>query len=481
LLSLEVAGYRHAGASADTLRDLALELSDGTLTGLLGASGSGLSTLVLVLGGLAPRVVGGRLRGTLRIDGEDVTAWPMHRLVERVVTGLGRPAAQLSLVAETVFEEVAFGPAGLGLPHGDVVARTWRALETMAVADLAGRDPRHLSGGEEQLVVLAGLLAVGAQHLLLDAPLTQLDPVARERVLDALRMAADAGVTVLVAEHRASILADRCDVDLRIAHGRLGEEAPKADPRPTGTAVEAGTIPAEVPDVTLEGVTHAYASGVRALDGVDLHIDAGEAVAIVGPNGSGKTTLARHLDGLLRPTQGRVLVGGEDAARRSVASLTRSVAVGFQDPDRQIFARIVAAEVGFGPRQLGREGAAVERSIDHALAAVGLAEQIGAHPADLAEGQRKLLAIASLLAMESPVLVLDEPTAGLDDAGVAIVARVVAEERAQGRTVIAISHDRSFVTGSFPRAVRLERGRVVADGSPASVLEASPRRNRPIT
>jgi energy-coupling factor transport system ATP-binding protein len=224
-------------------------------------------------------------------------------------------------------------------------------------------------------------------------------------------------------------------------------------------------------DLALEGVTYRYpAGGALALDAVELRIEAGERVALVGQNGSGKTTLVRHLNGLLRPTAGRVLHDGRDVRGKTVAELARSVGLVFQDPDRQIFAGSVRAEVEFGPRNLGLRGPELRGAVEEALAGVGLADRAQANPYDLGTSRRKLLAIASVQAMRTPVLVLDEPTTGQDLRGVAIVRRVVEEAHAAGRTVIAISHDMEFVAGAFERVVVLRAGRVVLDGPPSSVF-----------
>jgi len=224
------------------------------------------------------------------------------------------------------------------------------------------------------------------------------------------------------------------------------------------------------PELRLEGVTYAYPSGVVALDGLDLVVGPGERVALVGQNGSGKTTLVRHLNGLLRPASGRVLVGGQPAASRSVAQLAHLVGLVFQDPSRQIFAGSVHAEVEFGPRNLGLRGADLRTAVDAALDRVGLAGEARTNPYDLGESRRKLLAMASVLAMRTPVLVLDEPTTGQDLRGVAIVRDSVQAAAAEGRTVIAISHDMEFVAETFDRVVVLRSGRVILDGSPADVF-----------
>jgi len=222
--------------------------------------------------------------------------------------------------------------------------------------------------------------------------------------------------------------------------------------------------------VRVEGLVHVYAGETRALDGVDLAIARGERVAIVGQNGSGKSTLVRHFNGLLRPTEGRVLVDGVDAAGRRVAHLAASVGLAFQDPDRQIFAARVRTEVAFGPRNLGRRGADLDRAIDEALVATGLDKDAQTNPYDLGYSRRKLLALASILAMGTPVVVLDEPTTGQDARGVARIHAIVDDLAGAGRTLIAISHDMRFVAEAFDRVVVMRDGRIVLDGPPAHVF-----------
>jgi energy-coupling factor transport system ATP-binding protein len=220
----------------------------------------------------------------------------------------------------------------------------------------------------------------------------------------------------------------------------------------------------------LEGVSFSYPDGTRALVEVDLRIGPGELVAIVGQNGSGKSTLVRHLNGLLRPTAGRVLLDGRDVRKAHVARLAGLVGLAFQNPDRQLFAGHVSAEVAFGPRNRGLRDAELEARVRSALQDVGLAEEAGTNPYDLGYSRRKLLALASILAMRTPILVLDEPTTGQDARGVARVRDVVARAVAEGRTVIAISHDMRFVAESFGRVVVMRDGRVVLDGAPDVVF-----------
>ena len=213
-----------------------------------------------------------------------------------------------------------------------------------------------------------------------------------------------------------------------------------------------------------------YRDGTRALDGVDLHIGPGEQVAIVGQNGSGKSTLVRHFNGLLRATNGLVRIDGTEVGRRHVAELSHLVGLVFQNPDRQIFAGRVRAEIGFGARNLGLRGTALEERVGAALEMVGLSSYAGANPYDLGFSQRKLLATASIIAMRTPAVVLDEPTTGQDARGAALMRSVIGQLSDAGRTVIAISHDMRFVAETFARVVVMGAGRIVLDGTPAEVF-----------
>jgi len=237
-----------------------------------------------------------------------------------------------------------------------------------------------------------------------------------------------------------------------------------------GMGAGAPGVRAIAPAIEVEGLGHVYPEGTRALAGVDLRIAPGEAVAIIGQNGSGKSTLVRHLNGLLRPTEGVVRVDGRATTGIRVARLAALVGLAFQDPDRQIFAGRVRAEVAFGPRNLGVRGAALDAAVADALAAVGLGDAADANPYDLGYSRRKLLAIASVLAMRTPIVVLDEPTTGQDLRGMARVRAIVRGLVAEGRTVLAVSHDMRFVAESFGRVVVMREGRIALDGTPAEVF-----------
>jgi energy-coupling factor transport system ATP-binding protein len=225
-----------------------------------------------------------------------------------------------------------------------------------------------------------------------------------------------------------------------------------------------------VAGIEIVGLRHAYAGGSEALRGVDLAISPGEAVAIVGQNGSGKTTLAKHMVRILEPASGSVRVAGRDLAGRTIADVARTVGFVFQDPDRQLFSRSVEREVAFGPRNLGLGDADAARLVAQALAAAGLADRASENPFDLGLSDRKLVALASVLAMDPAILVLDEPTTGQDGPGIARIGALVDAWTATGRTVVAITHDMEFAARHFGRVVAMRGGLVVADGPPGTVL-----------
>lgn len=228
-IALAEVGYRYAGATRPALLDVDLELRDGEVLGVVGASESGKTTLCLVMSGLAPRTVGGQIRGRISLDGEEVDAWPMHRLSQHIGIGFQNPATQLSQVCETVFEETAFGPMNLGLPHAEVVERTWSSLEALRIEELVERDPRRLSGGQQQLVAMAGLLAMRPAHLVLDEPTAQLDPEGTHLVAAAISRLAAEGASILVAEQKTDLLAAICARAIVLDAGHIALEGGARD------------------------------------------------------------------------------------------------------------------------------------------------------------------------------------------------------------------------------------------------------------
>ena len=256
--------------------------------------------------------------------------------------------------------------------------------------------------------------------------------------------------------------------------GRRGGAGRGGASSPAGTRREAAPAIDWAPPRPDRGLAAAavyrYPGGPEVLRGVELIVRPGEAVAIVGQNGSGKTTLAKHLDGLLRPAAGSVEIDGRDIRPIAVGSIARTVGFVFQNPDDQLFNRSVEREIAFGPRNLGLDGRLAHELVDRAIELAGLASVRAVNPYDLGLSLRKLVALASVLAIEPAILVLDEPTTGQDGPGAARIGAIVEAYRRAGRTVIAITHDMEFAAEHFGRVVVMREGEVVADGSPAEVF-----------
>ena len=223
-------------------------------------------------------------------------------------------------------------------------------------------------------------------------------------------------------------------------------------------------------NIAIQDLHFTYPSGVEALRGVSLEIESGEQAAIVGQNGSGKTTLVKHLNGLLKPTRGQVLIGEWDTKEYSVAKLAARVGYVFQNPDEQLFSRSVGAEVAFGPRNLGFTGEQVEALVRDALQLTGLSDNTETNPYDLPVTARKMVAIASILSMDTNIVIFDEPTTGQDAPHVKRIARVMAELRSRGKTVIAITHDIDFCAENFERVIAMSQGQILLDGKANDVL-----------
>jgi len=222
--------------------------------------------------------------------------------------------------------------------------------------------------------------------------------------------------------------------------------------------------------IEIKDLHFTYPSGVEALRGISLTIESGEQVAIVGQNGAGKTTLVKHFNGLLQPTRGQVLIGDWDTRKHSVAKMASRVGYVFQNPDEQLFSRNVAAEVAFGPRNLGFDAERVEALVSDALALTQLSDKTETNPYDLSATWRKMVALASIISMDTDIVIFDEPTTGQDAVNVERIARVIAELRKRGKTVVAITHDIDFCAENFERVIAMSQGIILLDGRADQVL-----------
>lgn len=532
LLELRALTCTYPGATRPALDGVDFEVHAGEIVAVMGASGAGKSTLLKCLTGIVPAIVRADVRGAARAFGHDLASVRPADLAGRV--GLVFQDFEAQLFSTSCALEVGFAPQQLGLPRDVIGERTRAALERVGLAGFQRRDPATLSGGEKQRLAIAGILALEPEVLLLDEPTTDIDPEGKRGVVRLLSTLRDAGIAVVLVEHEilAAEVADRVAL---LSHGKVVASGPSAEVlRDTDTLARCGIRPrdldvlarrlsigerlgsveqavevlrasgfaAALPDelaerdrtsldappptattsveatqgaplLEVDDVRFAYDADAHALDGVSLRIDAGEFVALVGQNGSGKTTLAKHLNGLLAPQSGAVRLAGRDLRELRLGDVARDVGFVFQDPDHQLFCATVEEEVAYGPRHLDLSPDEVAARVERALAVCGLADRRTMDPFLLRKGERQRLAVAAVLATEPRVLVLDEPTTGLDHHEQQAVLALLDELHRAGRTIVVITHAPWLVAEHATRAVLMARGRIVFDGDVRALFQAN--------
>jgi energy-coupling factor transport system ATP-binding protein len=514
-LQAEIREFRYNGASAPALADIALHVPAGEFVIVTGTAAAGKTTLCYCLTGVIPKSVSGIFDGKVRIGNQDLAELPLPRVGP--LMGLVMQAPENQLFNVTVAEDVAFGPENLQLPLAEVRSRVQRSLEFTGCLHLAQRFSHLLSGGQSQRVVLSSVLAMEAGVFVFDQPAAELDPAGRRRIYENIaRLNREAGKTVILVEDRLSDVVQFATRVILLHDGQVvRDEAPAQFfahpeifdsgvrvPAPVAlyhalrdqglelpqvplTAEAATTLISEAtpirrtpgetaapepvskpigePVVEITDLFHRYPAGVEALSGVSLTVRQAEFVAIVGENGAGKTTLAKHLIGLLRPTSGTVRVQGRDVRRVPVHQVAQWVGFLFQDPDLQIFNNSVREEVayGLGLRRLPQP--VISARTQAALERVGLAAHAEDHPYTLSRGQRQRLAVASVLALQPPILVVDEPSTGLDYSETLSMMALLEEYRQGGGTVLIITHDVEMAVRFAHRIVIMAHGRLAHD------------------
>ena len=507
-LALEVRDLRcrFTDPAATALAGVSLAVRPGELVAIMGESGAGKSTLLRCVNALVPSLVPAECSGEIHVGGMPVLGRSVGDLAGRVAMVFQDFEAQL--FSTNVRLEVAFGPGQLGIP-GDEIAR--RVAATLALVDLTGyaeRDPSSLSGGQKQRLAIASILAMAPDVMLLDEAGTDLDPLGRGELYTALARLRRERVTLVAVEHeidpllgadrlvlmrRGEVIATgspadvardpasflRCGVrphDLAVLGDRLALDLPldlegaaealrRRDVRPRILVSPQPARSTTAPILEVEGVGFAYDGGPPVLEDVSLRIHAGEVIALIGQNGSGKTTLAKHLNGLLRPTRGSVRLDGVDLRRIPLERAAQQVGYVFQNPDHQLFAASVEEEVAFGPRNVGVRDGKLAARVRDVLAAVELQALGDCDPFLLSKGDRQRLAVATVLAMAPRVLILDEPTTGLDYPQQRRMLDLFARLRAGGTTVIVITHSPWVVAEYAERALLMRAGRLIFDGS----------------
>jgi energy-coupling factor transport system ATP-binding protein len=505
MIRFESVTITYADADQPALRDVELSIPDGELVLVIGRTGAGKSTLLKAINGLVPHFTGGTLAGRVTVDGRDTRTNPPRELAD-VVGYVGQdPLA--GFVTDTVEEELAYAMESLGVRPIVMRRRVEDILDSLGLTQLRQRSLATLSSGEQQRVAIGSVLTAGARVLVLDEPTSALDPPAADDVLAALtRLVHDVGVTVVLAEHRLERVVHYADRIVQVSDdGGAQDTSPSLAMQDSTVAppvVELGRLvswqplplsvrdarraadhlrarlaamppPDAAPPVTGDPVVSARTlearyDGVVALRGIDLDVRAGEIVALMGRNGAGKSTLLAHLVGLSRPSRGQLLVAGHDPAQLSGAALLRAVGLVPQEPVDLFSSDTVDDECAGG----GASAHAARARLVLDRLAPGISGTT--HPRDLSEGQRLALALALVIAGEPRVLLLDEPTRGLDYPGKARLVDVLRDLAAAGTAVILATHDVELAAEVSHRTVVLADGDIVADGPTRDVVTASP-------
>jgi energy-coupling factor transporter ATP-binding protein EcfA2 len=534
LIKIEDLTFYYSDTTRPALKDVSLRVRDGEFVLLTGPSAGGKSSLCRCLNGLIPHFYGGTISGRVTVAGLDTLESSTRELAGRVGFVFQDPENQL--VSMDVEREVAFGLENLGFPRDLIAKRLEESLDTLGIASLRRRALSELSGGEKQKVAIASVLALHPSVLILDEPTSELDPKGAEEVLSVVtRLNHELGLTVILVEHRldrvlqyadrlividggeitldgrvSDVLTDRYQeldslgvgipplirlfqelrkrdaaidrVPLTVKEGRamleklLEKHAPLTDsggePRGAGgeNLIEARNL------------WYAYPNGLTALKDVRLEIRGGEFVAIMGRNASGKTTLAKHFNRLLVPTKGRIRVAGTDTREATIAELARKVGFVFQNPNDHLFADTVYDEITFTLKVLGFASQEIARRTAKALEMFHLGELKGCYPRSLSGGEKQRVALASVLAAGPRILILDEPTRGLEYRLKVELMRFLKDYCSRGNAVVLVSHDVEIVAEYAQRVILLSEGRVVVDGEKHEVLSQallfSPQINR---
>jgi energy-coupling factor transporter ATP-binding protein EcfA2 len=437
--------FTYPEASGPALREVSLEIEPGEVVAVLGPSGSGKSTLLRAFAGLVPHFHGGRFEGRMEIAGRDTRSIRPAELAGTVASVFQDPEEQI--IVSRVIREVAFGLENIGTAPKDIVGRAHEALAAVGSEHLADRDVAELSGGELQRVCLASAVALRPQLLLLDEPTSQLDPVAAGAFLEHV---AGLGIAVLVSDHRPRRVLEHADRVVFLDRGRVLLDASVSvakdwlgENRPIwlGAAMNGRVAVQAEPVCRLAGVQFAYRPGLPVVENVDLELCRGEIVALAGANGTGKTTIAKLAAGLLAPDSG-------------TAELRGRAGMLLQDPTRYSIRERADEEVAVGVQ--GDRARA-----RNALRALGLAGMEGRHPRDLSSGERERLALASVLVIDPDLLVLDEPTRGVDPQRKAELAALL-HAGAGRRATLLVTHDEDFAHAVADRSIMLGQEAVLA-------------------
>jgi energy-coupling factor transport system ATP-binding protein len=512
--------YRYRGQEEFALDGINLDIRRGEFLVVMGPSEAGKSTLAATINGLIPHFHVGKMAGTVTVMGRNTLDHTVAQMAE--IVGMVFQDFEAQLFSTSVELEVAFGPENFAVEREEIGRRIDENLRYVGLEAFRRRPPSTLSGGQKQKLAIASVLALKPTVLVMDEPTTDLDPISKMGVFEIThRLCKRDDLTLMVVEHETeeALFADRIalvhegkiikigpadeilkEVDFLEANGVMPLGIPKffkmmgcsslpLTPeegvktfQENGWSVsqeaydnllsreKAALAALKEPLIQCRDLEHTYASQVKALDGVSLDIFKGDMVAIVGQNGSGKTTLVKHFNGLLMPTAGEILVDGQPTAQQGVFKLGQKVGYVFQNPDYQIFSETVFDEVAFSPRLRKLPEDEVKDRVHEALEAVGLAGKDEEDPFSLTKSGRQRVAVASVLAAKPEVLILDEPTTGLDYGEQHSMMDMVRKLNENGSTIIFVTHHMWVVAEYAKRVFVMKEGKLMLEGTTREVF-----------
>jgi energy-coupling factor transport system ATP-binding protein len=486
MIELKDFSYTYGVAEEPSLKNINLEIRNGELLLVTGHSAAGKTTLALAMAGILNHEIGGKIDGEILFKNRNIRDFKGMKELSRQI-GMVFDDAESQLIFTSVEEEILSGLENRGHSEKEIMRRLEEVLELCEISHLRKRAPHTLSGGQKQKVALAATLALDTEVLILDEATAELDSKAVKRIFSILKQLKKAGKTIIIIDHNIEDFLGIGDRVVLLEKGRIKAIKSPADFEASSPVSGPSICPEfarQVPDATCEAIcdkkelkpsllksqpiiavkklTQRYGE-VLALDCIDLEIYPGELVAILGENGSGKTTLVKHFNGLLRPYSGNLTVKGLDASKTPVNELVKHTGLVFQNPDNMLFEDTVEAEIAFGLNNIGVTGSEAAEAITRSLELVNLSEKQKVFPRQLSRGERQRLAVACVIAMKPELIILDEPTTGLDAEESERMMRLMRKLQQEGHTIVMVTHNLQLVKDHVERAIRMETGKIVED------------------
>jgi len=508
--------WKYKGTRKQVLKGINLNIAKGEFIGIMGPSSAGKTTLCLTLNGIIPQRIPGEFSGSVKVLNMDTEQNDVSEIALKVGMVFEDPESQF--IMSTVEDELIIGLEPLGYNREEIRDRIQWALEIVGLdQSFLKRSPLELSGGEKQRLAIAAMLAKKPEILILDEPTSDLDPIGKEEVLNSIRKIKDElNMTIIMVEHEAEIMAELADRLVLLSDGKiLFESQPREFFAKVEELMNLGVYPPQVtrlasklripqsiitlseavkimknlkvrkpklekkrgktdrkPILECQNILFSYTKDQLTIKNISLKIYEQEYIGLVGPNGSGKSTLAKLLSGLLKPQQGKIIIQDKEISKYNKLELSNIIGYIFQNPDHQLFNQNIREEVAFGLKLRKYKKEFIEKKVENVLREIGLWELRDEHPFFLSKGERRRLALASIIAIEPKILIVDEPTTGQDKGyGYKLLELLDRLRKEKGMTIIVITHSIPQLVKYATRLIVMKKGQIIAEGSPEEILK----------